>query len=257
MMNKSLLKQALKFQDEKTTYSKVEKLVKDIKKYQKDNDVVFIYAMYRQKVKLLDRELFFEFVSDEIVHSSNSIKSFQDIENLLNAKTRKENIELSGDSKNSIVKVFDNVVVFQDKNNHPILYKNILDIKADSKIVAVENGETFLNIYEIMSNFGYTQFIYLGGFSNTLTRDFLKDKDVLFFLDYDIEAIRIYDSFKCKKKSFFKHPKIESYFDNKSFLNVELYKKQREKLPDFHSELQWLIKLIKDKSGVIEQEIII
>jgi len=253
-MDKTLLKQVLKLKDEKTTYSKIEKLIKKIQEYQQENELNFIYAKYREKVKILDEKLFFEFVNDELLKNNILVDSFEEIENILNTSTREENIKLSGDSKNSIIKVFDKIIVFQYKDSNPILYKNISDIKIDGVILAVENGEIFLKIDSIMSKFGYKNYLYLGGFSNTLTREFLKDKEVVFFLDYDIEAIRIYDSFKCKKKSFFKYPNIEKYFKDNP--NIELYKKQRYKLPEFHNELQWLIELIKDNDAVVEQEVI-
>jgi hypothetical protein len=126
----------------------------------------------------------------------------------------------------------------------------------DTPLLAVENGETFLNIYDTASKFGYDQYIYLGGMSNSATREFLKDKNVTFFLDYDIEAIRIYDSFECRSKHFFMHPEIEDYFANEKYRNEALYRKQLFALPTSHPELQWLIDLIKQHSAVIEQEVL-
>ncbi len=254
IMNKSLLKQALKFKDNSPTYSQVEKLSIEAKVYQSENDVIFLYAKYKERTQILNKELFFEFISNRILQNDGIVNSFEDIEKIFNAQTRQENIKASGDSKNSIVRVFDNVVVYQIANNNPILYKNHSEIKVKEKILAVENGETFLNIYSIMSKFGFNEFVYLGGFSNTSTREFLKDKDVVFFLDYDIEAIRIYDSFNCKSKSFFIHPEIENYFKNNN--NQKLYLEQRDKLPEKHAELQWLLNLIDEYSAVVEQEII-
>jgi len=252
-MNKSLLNQALKFKTSSPTFSQIEKLYKEALLYQTQNDVFFIKAKHRTKSEILDMQLFFEFVSEHILDNV-AVNSFDDIEKILQAKTRKENIATSGDSKNSIVRVFDNVVIYQEGNSNPILCTDITDVKPKEQILAIENGETFLNIYPLMSRFGFKEYIYLGGFSNTLTREFLKDKNVVFFLDYDIEAIRIYDSFECKSKSFFKHPDIESYFKNNG--NQTLYLKQRAALPTKHTELQWLIDLINKYSVVVEQEII-
>lgn len=251
-MNKTLLKQALKFKDNNPTYSTIEKLYKEAQAYQPYNDENFIYAKYRQKSEILDEALFFEFLS-EVAISNGKIKSYEDIENLLNATSRKENIEATGNSKNSIVRVFDNVVVHQYKNNNPVLYKDCSSTPVEGKILAVENGETFLNIYNLMSAYGFDCFVYLGGFSNSATREYLQDKDVVFFLDYDIEAIRIYDSFNCKSKEFFRHHDIELHFEHNS--NSELYLKQRANLPKEHKELQWLIELIKKYSAVVEQEV--
>lgn len=253
-MSKSLLHQALKFKDATPRYSEVEKLCALAKKYQLQNDTVFIYAKYRERAKILNVELFFEFLSNGILENDAKIKSFDDIQKILYATTREENIVATGDSKNSIVRVFDNVVVFQSKNANPVLYKNLEDIPFSKEIVAVENAETFLNIFSLMSAFGYESFVYLGGFSNSLTREFLKDKDVVFFLDYDIEAMRIYDSFECRNKSFFRHPEIESYFQTAG--NQKLYLKQRAALKETHDELDWLIKLITQYSVVVEQEVI-
>ncbi|WP_294966700.1 hypothetical protein [Sulfurimonas sp.] len=254
-MNKSILRQALKFKDNNPFHSQIEKLYSLALEYQKNEECYFIKSKYRQKAEILDYEMFFKFISEELL-SGKKVLGFEDIENIIKATTRKENIQATGNSKSNYIRVFDKVIIYQIGNNSPSLHKNIHEIEPISKILAVENGETFLNIYLIMSKFGFNEFVYLGGFTNTLTREFLVDKDVVFFLDYDIEAIRIYDSFKCKKKSFFKHPNIEKYFNNKKIRNTELYLEQRDKLPEQHSELQWLIDLIEDSSAVIEQEII-
>ncbi|AKF24661.1 hypothetical protein YH65_04125 [Sulfurovum lithotrophicum] len=205
---------------------------------------------------MLDWEKFFLFLS-EIGNNGKSISSFEEIEQLLSStQSRKENIENTGDSKSRYILVFDGVVIFQHGDEEPRLYKNSDEIIVnDTPILAVENGETFLNIYDIASRFDYDQFLYLGGMSNSATRKFLKDKDVTFFLDYDIEAIRIYDSFKCRSKSFFKHPKLENYFSNAKYRNEELYRKQLSSLPSTHDELQWLIDFINQYSAVIEQEV--
>lgn len=254
MIDKILLQQAVKFKNNIPTNAQIKKLSKIAGEYQEDNEVFFLFTKYRKSPEIIDEKLFFEFLSD--IYETD-IDSFEDIEKLLqNSDSRKESIEKTGDSKSNYIRVFEKVVLFQIANNNPIVYKNCDEIKINGKILAVENGETFLNIYSIMSKFGFEQFIYLSGYPNILTKKFLENKDVVFFLDYDIEAIKIYDSINCKSKEFFKHPDIEHYFNNKKFLNTELYKKQRYKLPKSHNELQWLIKLIKDKSGVIEQEII-
>lgn len=256
-MDKTILKQALKFSNTTPTYSQIEKLYKSAQSYQSENNIIFMQAKYRGKANILNLKLFFEFLSD-VVLDNGTVTCFEDIEKILSAETRQENIEASGNSKNSIIKVFDRIVAFQKNDDFPVLYKNLSDIKINEQpILAVENGETFLNIYSIMSKFGFSQFIYLGGFSNTMTREFLKDKDVVFYLDFDIEAIRIYDSFTCKKKSFFQHPDIEKYFKSKKHHNKKLYLKQRATLPHSHTEVQWLIDLIEKNSAVVEQEVFI
>lgn len=254
-MNKTLLSQALRFKDNIPSNSQVKILGSSIIDYQKENETYFFSFKHGKKPEIIDNIAFFNFLSEV---NNLEIKSFEDIEFLLKeAASRKESIEKSGNSKEYYAKVFDKVVLFQKGDSFPTLYKEINDIPIDEKkqLLVVENAETFLDIYKIMSKFGFDQFLYLGGFPNSLTKEFLKDKDVVFFLDYDIEAIRIYDSIKCKSKQFFKHPDIEKYFSNKKILNKELYLKQRKSLPKEHIELQWLIELIEENSGVIEQEI--
>lgn len=255
-MNKILLNQALKFKNNTPTYSQTTHFNELAKQYQKENGLYFVEIKLRQKSKVLDWNEFFLFLS-EVGNGGKTIASFEDIERLLSStQSRKENIDITGDSKSRYISVFDGVVIFQFADEEPKLYKNPDKIKVgNTPILAVENGETFLNIYDIASKLGYDQFLYLGGMSNSATREFLKDKEVTFFLDYDIEAIRIYDSFKCRSKSFFKHPKLENYFSNAKYRNEELYRKQLSALPTAHDELQWLIDLINQYSAVIEQEV--
>jgi len=255
-MDKALLKQAQRYHNNTPTFSQTKYLNELAKEYQKENALYFIELKLRQKSKILDWNEFFLFLSD-VGNDGKSISSFEDIERLLApTTTRQENIENTGDSKSRYISVFDGVVIFQHANEEPRLYKNPDQIiVGDTPILAVENGETFLNIYDIASKFGYDQYIYLGGMSNSATRAFLKDENVAFFLDYDIEAIRIYDSFECRSKSFFRHPEIEKYFANTKYQNKELYRKQLSALPVKHDELQWLIELINQHSAVIEQEV--
>lgn len=256
-MNKTLLRQALKFKDNSPTYSQTKQLNEAVKAYEKEHEKFFTHIRYGQRSKILDWKAFFTFLS-EVANEGKEITSFEDIERLLSvSKSRQENIENTGDSKSRYIAVFDVVVIFKHGKEEPKLYKDPKNIDVEnSPILAVENGETFLHIDEIASKFGYEQCVYLGGMSNCATRAFLEDKEVVFFLDYDIEAIRIYDSFQCRAKHFFKHPEIGDYFANKKYRNEVLYRKQLAALPDTHSELQWLIDLIKQHSAVIEQEVL-
>ncbi|CAA6801345.1 MAG: Unknown protein [uncultured Sulfurovum sp.] len=255
-MDKKLLKQAQKFRNDIPTSSQTKYFNDQAKQYQSENHLYFVNIKHGKKSQVLDWDRFFVFLS-EVGNDGKTISSFEDIEQLLSpTQSRKENIKNTGDSKSRYISVFDNVVIFQHGSGESKLYKNSDEIiVGDTPILAVENGETFLNIYDIASKFGYDQFLYLGGMSNSATREFLKDKKVTFFLDYDIEAIRIYDSFKCRSKSFFKHPKLENYFSNAKYRNEELYRKQLSSLPSSHDELQWLIDLINQYSAVIEQEV--
>ena len=253
-MNKTLLRQALKFKNNTPTFSQTKYFNEAVKDYEKEHADIFTYIRYGKRSNILDWEAFFAFLSEV---EGKSISSFEDIERLLaSTTTRQENIKNTGDSKSRYISVFDGVVIFQHADEEPKLYKNSNQIVVgDTPVLAVENGETFLHIYDIVSRLGYDQYIYLGGMSNSATRAFLKDKNVIFFLDYDIEAIRIYDSFKCRSKSFFRHPELENYFSNAKYQNEELYRKQLSALPTKHDELQWLIDMINQYSAVIEQEV--
>lgn len=253
LLNRTLLAQALRFKNQTPSNKQIEALYKSARDYQKSNELYFLDLKYGQRPKITNEQLFFEFLSYE---SGLTIDSFEDIEPLLEQSvSRKESVEKSGNSKNSYTKVFEKVLLFQQGDNRPKLYVDYSEIVVEGEILAVENAETFLNIYPIMSHFGFKNFLYLGGFPNKLTQAFLRDKDVVFFLDYDIEAIRIYDSIRCEKKSFFKHPDIQYYFQQQSDKDKTLYLKQRKALPTEHSELDWLLQLIRDYSVVVEQEI--
>ena len=255
-MDKTLLRQALKFKDNTPIYSQTKYFNELAKTYEEDHNLIFTYIKLGQKSKILDWKEFFLFLSEK-GNEGRTISSFDDIDRFLAPTiTRQENIENTGDSKSRYIKVFDKVVIYQNGNTHPQIYSDPTEIILNgTTILAVENGETFLRIYSSMSDYGFDQFIYLGGMSNSATRDFLKDKNVTFFLDYDIEAIRIYDSFECQQKSYFKHPELEKYFLNSQYRNEALYRKQLSSLPESHTELQWLINLIEEYSAVVEQEV--
>ena len=151
-MNKIVLSQALKFKDNIPSNNQIKILIEEIKKYQKDNELYFFDIKHRQKPKILNENDFFKFLSDI---NELKINNFEDIEFLLEESiSRKESIEKTGDSKEYFAKVFDKVILFQIKDEKPILYKNLEDINFDKnkKILAVENGETFLNIFNTKSN---------------------------------------------------------------------------------------------------------
>jgi len=252
-MNRTLLAQALRFKAQRPHNKQIEALFKSARDYQESNELFFLDVKYGQRPKITNEQLFFEFLTYE---SGLTIDSFEDIESLLEqSASRKESIQKSGNSKSSYIKVFEKALLFQQGEEQPKLYVDYSNIVVEGEILAVENAETFLNIYPIMARFGFKNFLYLGGFPNKLTQEFLRDKDIVCFLDYDIEAIRIYDSILCEKKSFFKHPDIEYYFQQQSDKDKTLYLKQRKALPTEHSELDWLLQLIRDYSVVVEQEI--
>ncbi len=123
--------------------------------------------------------------------------------------------------------------------------------------LAIENGETFLNSEKFIDNFDEAYVIYLAGYANSLTRNFLKTKKVHFFIDFDIESMNIYESFTCKHKKLYIPHNIEHYFASDRLNNVELYKKQRARMKEGYSQdVQPIIALIKNYTTVVEQEII-
>src|SRR5574344_1382749 len=138
-MNKTVLAQALKFKDTTPSNTQIKILTEEIKKYQNENELYFFNVKHRGKPEILNEIEFFKFLSDM---NSLKIESFSDIEFLLEKPiSRKESIEKTGDSKEYFAKVFDKAILFQIKDENPILYKNSKDISFDKnkKIRAVEN----------------------------------------------------------------------------------------------------------------------
>lgn len=255
-MNKTILKQALLFQDERPPYSRVKELLQAILEYQNENECYFFHAKRGERCIIKSHELFFLFLSQT---QNLSIKKFEDIENILNANTRAQNIQLTGNSKSNFLRVFDSVVVIKKRAHKPQLYKKVeLDeLSHISSFVAIENGETFLNIESFADNFSEEYFLYLAGYANSATREFLQSKEVQFFVDFDIEGLNIYESFVCKKKSIHLPLNIEAFFQSEKYSNVELYKKQRAKFKESYSpELEPIVKLIQKYNTVVEQEIV-
>ena len=122
-MNKIVLSQALKFKNNLPSNNQIKILIEEIKKYQKDNELYFFNTKHRQKPEILNEKDFFKFLSDI---NELKINNFEDIEFLLEESiSRKESIEKTGDSKEYFAKVFDKVILFQIKDEKPILYKNL------------------------------------------------------------------------------------------------------------------------------------
>jgi len=196
-MHKVILKQAKRFENEEPTYSSVKVLCRLAFVYQEENEVFFLEG---KRVKILYLNLFFEFLSD---NQNFTIKSFQDIETILSPQqSRKDNILMSGNSKSSFIKVFDGIVLIKKIGELAQLYQkeNLYLLANINKFVAIENAETFLNIENKTKYFSSEYFVYLSGYANTLTREFLVSKSVEFFVDYDIEGMNIYESFTCVSK---------------------------------------------------------
>jgi len=234
---KTFLLQAFKLKEE-VPYSKVKYF---IERYQ-NSDNIFLDARRGKKVKVLNEEFLFEFIRQE---SGFDIYSFEDIENILNASTREENIKYTKDSKNTSISPFHKTMLIKQNNKICLYQDTSLNIK---KLVAIENAETFLNIQ------GDETFLYLSGNPNKLIREFIKDKEVKFFIDLDIISLNMYENIECKSKTLF----VPSDFDEllEKYGNQDLYLKQRRFLKDKYTLTQKLIDKIARCNKVLEQEVI-
>ena len=255
-MNKAIIRQSLAFEYEQPTPSSIKQLTKLALSYQEENDVYFLDVKRGKKVSIVNEEEFFLFLSSS---QNISVNCFADLHNLLSAQSRRENLQAGGDSKSSFIKIFDNVIIVKKRGEVSRLFQES-DLKTLAEVdsfVAVENGETFLNIDKYADYFDCENFIYISGYASSLTRRFLASKDVVFFVDYDIEGMNIYESFECREKSLHIPSDLEEYFKNEKYNNIALYKKQRFKLKEHYSkELNPVLDLIKKYNTVVEQEII-
>lgn len=252
---KTLLKQALHFRNEMPQYSRIQLFYAQALDYQMLTGSLFISAKPRQDSRILDWEGFFEFLSDM---ANRRFDSFEDIDLYLERpKDRAEAIEKRGDSKSSYVKVFDKTLLIRRDTMPAQLFtvENIEVLRDFDRIVAIENAETFLTIERNRYDFSCDNYLYLGGQANDMTRNFMKDKSVLFFVDFDIVSMNIYEGFDCREKALFIPDDIEKYFSD--YPNKELYKKQRRLLREsYREDTRKIITLIQKYSAVVEQEIV-
>lgn len=252
MKNKNrFLAKILKFSSN-PIYSSVKEIVEDITFYQRQNSEIIINAKRGSKVEIVDEALFFEYVSQKC---GFMVDSFGKIEQILNTKDKKENITLTTNSKNSIISPFEKTLLLRKKEELAKLYKeeDLKDIKVKS-VVAIENSESFLEIDKKWNLFEQEYFLYLGGNPKRLIQKFLKDKEVLFYIDLDIVSINFYENIKVFKKELFIPKDFTTLL--KKYGNKELYLKQRRFLKKSYSnECKNIIEQIKDEAKVLEQEI--
>ena len=244
------------FEREEPTYSRVRDLCELAVEHQRDN-AFFLQAKRREKTIIKNEAEFFRFLSQT---QGVDVKSFEDIASLLEpTSSRAQNIEKTGDSKSGFLRVFDNVVLVKKRGQMAKLYQSgdLRELDETRNFLAVENGETFLNVDSIADNFEEEYFVYLAGYANALTRNFLKTKEVTFFVDFDVVGMNIYESFECESKKLHVPRDIEKYFANKKYNNVQPYKKQRASMKNVYSkDVAPIIELIKKYDSVVEQEII-
>ncbi|MBN2896924.1 MAG: hypothetical protein JXK05_13650 [Campylobacterales bacterium] len=256
MNQKKLLKQAMLFETQSPIFSSVKELYSTLKAYENEYEVYILEGKRGERVELKNREAFFLFLSESLqIH----VRDFEDIKNYFNSNTRKENIEFGGDSKHRYLKVFDKTVLIKQRGALAQLYQqdDLEQLKHITHFIAVENGETFLNIDKKAEHFAADYFVYLGGYSNTLTRNFLESKAVEFFVDYNIEGMNIFESFTTQYKTFHIPEDLERYFITPNFNSQNLYQKQRARMRESYTqELNVVLALIQKYATVVEQEIV-
>ena len=246
-MDRKLLKEALLFKEQDPPFSKVRYLFDKALLFAQENGV-FLDGKRGSRVKILDKKLFFEFLS---LNAYCTIDSFTTIEKILSSNSRIENVLLTHNSKSRFTKIFDTTILLYYKGSFT-LHTAIPDIPKE--VVAIENAESFLQIPSIEHIFQESCFVYLGGFGNKLTQKLLTTKDTLFFIDFDIVSMNFFERYPYKKRLFIP-PNIKELFAR--YANHELYQKQRYLLQkEYTSQAKEIIKLITTYSGCVEQEIV-
>jgi hypothetical protein len=250
MKSLHILSQALLI-DEGVTFSRVKKLIDLAREYQEVNQEIILDARAREVVRIINYDGFFDFITE---YSGVRVESFDDIRTYLQTDTKKENIAFSSDSKSKNIHPFNQTVLIKQRGKLPMLYQaSDLQSLRVTNVVAIENSESFLNLDE--SRFEGDYFIYLGGNANSLTREFLLDKNVEFFVDYDIVSMNFYDQIIVKSKRLYVPNDLEELFVK--YGNQPLYQKQRKLLKsDYSDEAMQIISLIKRYKKVLEQEIV-
>jgi hypothetical protein len=251
MQPQTILNQALRI-DEGAVFSRVKGLVDLARTYQQQHGELFLDARARERVRIIDPEAFFEFLTDV---SGVEVRSFEAIRAYLRAATRRESMHYSRNSKSKTIHPFHRTVLIQKRGERPMLYRaeDLASLHLDGRIVAIENAESFLWLDE--TRFLEEYFVYLGGNANTLTRAFLSEQDVLFFLDYDIVSMNFYDQIQTRTKALYIPEDIEILMER--YGNTALYQKQRYLLrPHYSDEAMTVISLIRRHKKVLEQEVV-
>jgi hypothetical protein len=223
-------------------------ILKLVKEFREKEDIDEFLGFIGSEVKIFNKKFFDEFVFDFL-----DIKSWNDFEK--EAKSKKESIEIHNNSKRKNIHSDESSIIFRKKGKRAeIYYKEFPEID-DDKIVAVENYESFLSLD--FSLFDRNYFVLLGGFASKMIQKFLKDKDVLFFVDFDFYGIEIFNKTKCRKKELFLPENLEELIKN--YGSSELYKKQRfkkEYIKNDNKNTNYLCKLINKYSKCLEQEVL-
>jgi len=215
--------------------------VKLVNEYIENEDVEYFFGFRNKEIGYINNKLFNEFVEYYLGGFTKR------------ADSKKEAIEKNKNSKKGSLHTTKNLIIHRKKYQKPMLYYKEFP-KTSKNIVVVENFESFLKIN--FDLFDEEDFIYLGGFSNSFVREFLRDKEVLFFVDFDFFGIEIYNSIDCKSKKFFVPDNLEKLLKEKG--SVELYKKQLFKRDTLKLDdnTKGVSKLINKYSKCLEQEVL-
>ena len=195
----------------------------------------------KKGAKILNETLFNEFV--DFYLSSFPKKTF----------SKKEAIKLNKNSKRGSIFTNEKIIVYRKREKRAEIFYKEFPLTS-KKIVVVENLESLLEID--FNLFDEEDFIYLGGFSSSFVREFLKNKEVLFFVDFDFFGIEIYNSIDCKRKEFFIPSNLEELMQK--YGSTELYKKQcfKKESLKVDKNTKKIFNLINKYSKCLEQEIL-
>jgi hypothetical protein len=218
-------------------------LVKIIDEFSKKEDVFRYFVRFKGKEAVVNDEDIFEKFIENILGCK--FEEFGKVE------SKKELVEIFKDTKAKNLHTSDITIIHRKRNALPQIFYDNFKPEISGRVVAVENYESFLKIdFDL---FKEEDFIYLGGFPNKKTAEFLEDKGVLFFVDFDFYGMSIFDSVKCKSKEFFVPENLEELF--MKYSNQKLYLKQRFQERQV-KKVDEVYKFIKKYSSVVEQEIL-
>jgi len=218
-------------------------LVKLIDEFSKKEDVFRYFVRFRGKEAIVnDEEIFERFIKSIL---GCKFEEFGVVE------SKKELAKIFKDTKAKNLHTSDITIIYRKRNELPQIFYDDFKPEIRGRVVVVENYESFLRLN--FDLFKEVDFIYLGGFSNKKTAEFLGDKDILFFGDFDFYGMIIFDSIKCKSKEFFVPENLEELFIK--YPNQKLYLKQRF-IEERVKKVDVVYELIKKYLAVVEQEVL-